>query len=110
MIRYIEHDPEKGSCSDKLERDDGSKKPYLALGAAIFALSVCALLSAASGKGTPARLFAPIGEDTAIPIGWAQFCETYEGICDTTPSAPRDVALDGEAWSDLAAVNEAVNH
>jgi predicted transglutaminase-like cysteine proteinase len=83
---------------------------YLGGGAAILALSVGALLSAASGKGTEGLPFAPAGESAPIPIGWAQFCETYEGICDTTPSMPRDVVLDGEAWSDLAAVNEAVNH
>src|SRR5689334_8200189 len=83
---------------------------YLGGGAAILALSVCALLSAASGRATEPLLFASVAEGAPIPIGWAQFCDTYEGICDTTPSVPREVVLDGGAWSDLAALNEAVNH
>jgi predicted transglutaminase-like cysteine proteinase len=87
-----------------------SKKRHLALGAAILALSLCALFSTASGKSTQAPLFATVSEGASMPIGWAQFCETYEGICDTTPSTPRDVVLDGKAWSGLTAVNEEVNH
>jgi predicted transglutaminase-like cysteine proteinase len=82
---------------------------YLGGGAAILALAACALLSAANGKGSEPPLFASLGESAPMPIGWAQFCETYEGICDTTPSTPREVALDGGAWSDLTAINDAVN-
>src|SRR5579871_2350114 len=102
MIRHLKHDPENrlpvfGSCSDNVEREDVSKTRHLALGAAILALSLCALFSTASGKGTETPVFAAVSEDASMPIGWAQFCETYEGICDTSPSTPRDMLLDGKA-------------
>jgi predicted transglutaminase-like cysteine proteinase len=89
---------------------------YLGGGAAILALAFGAALtlggpfSAANGKGTQGPLFATLGENAPAPIGWEQFCDTYDGVCDTEPTAPRDVVLDGPAWSGLTEVNEAVNH
>ena len=89
---------------------------YLGGGAAFLALALGAALtlgaffSTANGKAAQAPLFATLGDSASMPIGWEQFCDTYEGICETEPTAPRDVVLDGPAWSDLTEVNETVNH
>jgi predicted transglutaminase-like cysteine proteinase len=83
---------------------------YLGGGAAIVALALGALFSAASGSSTEALLYAPLAERTPMPIGWEQFCTTYAGVCDTSPSTPRDIVLSPRAWHDLAAVNDWVNH
>jgi len=75
----------------------------------VTALSILCLAASAATAQTPSR-FIRIGAVSNVPIGWTQFCETYEGICDTKPTAARDVVLDQKAWADLQRVNAWVNH
>ena len=77
------------------------------ISATIVAFCVC--LSA--GSAFAQTLYASVGERTqAPPIGWVQFCQTYQGECDTKPLPPLDVVLDEGAWNDLKRVNDWVNH
>ena len=64
-----------------------------------------------TGVTTAAPLYASAGNRTfEPPIGWVQFCQTYQGICDTSPLPPRDVVLSAQARGDLKRVNDWVNH
>ncbi len=82
-----------------------------ALRAAILATLLFWCFSTGHATATPAALFAVVGERTpAPPIGWVQFCQTYQKVCDTAPLPPRDVVLDDKAWNDLKQVNDRVNH
>jgi predicted transglutaminase-like cysteine proteinase len=78
--------------------------------AAIAALTMLSCLAAPRAHASEAPLFAPVGARAPVPIGWTQFCSTYAKVCDTQPSAPRDVVLDDEALNDLGRVNTWVNH
>lgn len=64
--------------------------------------------------GVPAHAadqYIQVGARTqAPPIGWDQFCQTYENVCDTAPLPARDVVLDDKAWNALKQVNDQVNH
>lgn len=76
---------------------------------------VCAIVgllcTGVASNATAAPLYASVGGSTAKPpIGWVQFCQTYQGICDTSPLRPRDVVLSKTAWDDLNRVNTWVNH
>ena len=73
-----------------------------------FVTAFCACL--ATGPAFAAALYAPVGERTqAPPIGWVQFCQTYQGECNTKPLPPRDVVLDDNAWKQLQHINTLVN-
>jgi len=64
----------------------------------------------ANGIATASSLYAGVGERThSSPVGWLQFCQTYNGVCNTKPLSPRDVVLSAKAWGDLKRVNEWVN-
>jgi predicted transglutaminase-like cysteine proteinase len=78
--------------------------------AVLAALFVLAPFTAAFGNGTDTPPFASVGENTPMPIGWVQFCQTYEAVCDTQPSTPRDIVLNQKAWADLLRINNWVNH
>jgi predicted transglutaminase-like cysteine proteinase len=79
--------------------------------AVISAIVVVSCWFAGYGTAGAAALYAPLGERTPTPpIGWVQFCQTYQNECNTTPLPPRDVVLSDKAWNDLKAVNDRVNH
>jgi predicted transglutaminase-like cysteine proteinase len=76
---------------------------------------VCAIVGFSFGGGASNAMAAPLyasvgGSTPSPPIGWVQFCQTYQGICDTGPLPPRDVVLSKTAWDDLNRVNTWVNH
>jgi predicted transglutaminase-like cysteine proteinase len=78
--------------------------------AAILAvLTIFVMFAGIRGSDADPLLFEPLGDRTSTPTGWAQFCATYDGECDTRPSTPRDIVLSPGAWSDLVRVNEWVN-
>ncbi len=78
-----------------------------AISATIVAFCVCL----STGPAFAQALYASVGERTpAPPIGWVQFCQTYQGECDTKPMPPLDVVLDESARNDLKRVNDWVNH
>ncbi len=53
--------------------------------------------------------FVHVASQTNTPVGWVQFCQTYEGVCNTKPMEPRDVVLDDKAWKTLVSVNAWAN-
>jgi predicted transglutaminase-like cysteine proteinase len=78
---------------------------------AISALAFALYLCVGAGSASAQALYASLGDRTeAPPIGWVEFCQTYEGECATSPLPPRDVVLDGSAWDKLKQVNNWVNH
>jgi predicted transglutaminase-like cysteine proteinase len=80
-------------------------------GSAIFAVIffVCSGLN--SNAAMAAALYASVGARTPTPpIGWVQFCQTYQGVCDTRPLPPRDIVLSAKTWDDLKRINAWVNH
>jgi predicted transglutaminase-like cysteine proteinase len=80
---------------------------HAAISATIVALYVCI----GAGPACAQALYASVGERTqAPPIGWVQFCQTYQGACDTKPLPPVDLVLDRNAWNELKRINDAVNH
>jgi predicted transglutaminase-like cysteine proteinase len=54
-------------------------------------------------------LFISLGDAAKSPIGWVEFCATYEPECKTKPTPPRDVMLTTQTWKDLERVNLYVN-
>lgn len=76
----------------------------------ITALLIVLGSAAGANAGAP-ELYAKVGEFTsAPPIGWTQFCQTYQAECATKPLPARDVVLDGKAWNDLKRINDWANH
>jgi predicted transglutaminase-like cysteine proteinase len=82
-----------------------------------FKLSAAASIVLFTLLGYPsagtARVFAlnmTIGESTAPPDGWFQFCADYESECKVEPSEPKEVALSKHAWKELIRINSWVNN
>jgi predicted transglutaminase-like cysteine proteinase len=73
----------------------------------------CALFgaqAAAEGaRGPQASSYAAVGEETAIPYGWVDFCQRRPGECSQPALAPRDIVLSAAAWRQLERVNTQVN-
>jgi predicted transglutaminase-like cysteine proteinase len=58
----------------------------------------------------PARAsYAPMGGETSVPYGWADFCRRYAGECDGGPLAPADVNLTPRAMKEIERVDKWVN-
>ena len=81
-----------------------------------FVLAGCAAFTAAAvmvvNPGTASErllLHVNVADVTRPPIGWVEFCIRYKPECVTRPSAPRDVVLTSQAWSDMVKVNNWVN-
>ena len=77
-------------------------------GLAIIAILLGMYVQPASA-GDERVLYASLGDTTRAPIGWIEFCATYEPECRTKASAPRDVMLSTHTWKDLERVNLFVN-
>ena len=80
-------------------------------GSAIFAVIffVCSGLN--SNAAMAGALYASVGARTPTPpIGWVQFCQTYQGVCDTRPLPPRDIVFSAKTWDALKRINAWVNH
>lgn len=76
-----------------------------AVGTALAAILFATAAAASSGRA----LYASLGDNSRAPIGWVEFCSTYERECATAPSPARDIVLTTKAWKDLARINKWVN-
>ena len=72
-----------------------------------WALTLAA--GAPSGSAAQDLMFVSIGASTRPPIGWVEFCVDHPIECKVTASAPRDVVLSNQAWTDLVRINKWVN-
>jgi predicted transglutaminase-like cysteine proteinase len=50
-----------------------------------------------------------VSEVTRPPPGWLEFCARQPSECAGTTTAPRDLALTPELWTDLVRINKLVN-
>ena len=88
----------------------GYSRRAVAARRAIVAI-VASLACSVAGVACADPLFEPVGARTSsAPIGWSQFCATYEKECDTRPWPPRDVVLTDTAFADLKKINDWANH
>jgi predicted transglutaminase-like cysteine proteinase len=79
--------------------------------AGITATIVAFCLCLSTGPAFAQAIYASVGARAqAPPIGWIQFCQTYQGECDTKPLPPLDVVLAKGAWNELKRLNDRVNH
>ena len=62
-------------------------------------------VSAGALKGT----FAAVGQETATPYGWLDFCDRQPQECDQPVLPAQDFALTPKAWSLLHKINSEVN-
>jgi predicted transglutaminase-like cysteine proteinase len=78
--------------------------------AAASLILLAALAASTTGKAQERTLFISLGDPAKSPIGWVEFCATYEPECKTKPTtSPRDVMLTTQTWKDLERVNLYVN-
>ncbi len=77
--------------------------------AAASLIVLAALATSTAGKAQERALFISLGDPAKSPIGWVEFCATYEPECKTKPTSPRYVMLTTQAWKDLEHVNLFVN-
>ena len=84
-------------------------KTVVARSAAASLIVLAALAVSTAGDAQERPLFISLGDVARAPIGWIEFCATYEPECRTKASAPRDVMLSTQTWKDLERVNLFVN-
>ncbi len=77
--------------------------------AAIGALSILMLSSAAAGAANIQRASLSVLQDVRPPIGWVQFCQDYSEYCNVPVLPARDVTLEESNWKELLRINAAVN-
>ena len=53
--------------------------------------------------------FAPSGKATSVPVGAAGFCKAHAADCAKSRKPETAAALDDQRWSQLVAVNNAIN-
>jgi predicted transglutaminase-like cysteine proteinase len=78
-------------------------------GALVLTVALLSCLCAVQGRTNEYPRFTPLGDEVNMPIGWAQFCETYISECATKPAEPRNIVLDDKAWNYLVRVNKWAN-
>ncbi len=76
-----------------------------AAGAPVSGIS--AALSSHSLTMAPVSL-SPVGR-ARVPIGWTEFCHSYEGECSVDPMSPADVVYDAPMRARIARLNKRVN-
>jgi predicted transglutaminase-like cysteine proteinase len=84
-------------------------KTVVARSAAAGLIALAALAASTAGNAQERPLFISLGDAAKAPIGWIEFCVTYEQECKTKPTPARDVMLSVQAWKDLERVNLFVN-
>jgi predicted transglutaminase-like cysteine proteinase len=75
----------------------------------ISATAFFTCLYAAHGQSEESSRFIQVGNKSNTPIGWTQFCATYNSECNTKPAEPRDVVLDDKARKFLVGINKWAN-
>jgi len=66
-------------------------------------------LYATHGQSKEYFRFVHVGNEKNTPIGWTQFCGTYNSECNTKPVEPRDVVLDNKTSKFLLGINKWAN-
>src|SRR4029077_6758310 len=84
-------------------------KTVVARSAAASLIVLAALAVSTAGDAQERPLFISLGDVARAPIGWIEFCATYEPECRTKARAPRDVMLSTQTWKNLERVNLFVN-
>jgi predicted transglutaminase-like cysteine proteinase len=72
-------------------------------------VAVCLFPSAAFAGSLPTASYAPVGEPTTVPYGWADFCRRYERECDGPPLAPLDIPVTSKTIKEIERINTWVN-
>jgi predicted transglutaminase-like cysteine proteinase len=75
----------------------------------ISATALFTCLYAGQGQSKDYPRFIRVGSQTNTPIGWTQFCATYDSECNTKPAEPRDVVLTDKTWRFLIGINNWAN-
>jgi predicted transglutaminase-like cysteine proteinase len=75
----------------------------------ISTTALFACLCAVAGQTNEYPRFIQVGNAVKTPVGWVQFCATYNSECATKPAEPRDIVLDDKAWNFLVRVNQWAN-
>jgi predicted transglutaminase-like cysteine proteinase len=65
--------------------------------------------SQASEQGVPKATWTPVGEETAIPYGWVDFCNRHAEECALGKLKPVDVHMTRQVWKTLNEVNAFAN-
>src|SRR5690606_35231965 len=77
------------------------------------AVGMAMLILAMPGKAAEVDFsnvaFAPVGSQTSIPIGAAEFCKAHRGECGPNRNAVAVMSLTDERWNDLVDINNSVN-
>ena len=80
---------------------------------AVTSLAALILLAQSGGATLQAEearpVYAPVGDVTTTPAGYAQFCRDNPDDCIGDTVAPRDVVLSKSAWRALVDLNDRVN-
>jgi predicted transglutaminase-like cysteine proteinase len=105
------------SLALKLARDSKAARSISRRSAAItiaFAVLGLAPMAAPHAKaaetGSAMPVYAPVGDITTSPSGYQQFCRDNPDDCRAGPQEARDIVLSRQAWKDLVALNDQVNH
>lgn len=69
----------------------------------------CVALPQAHAAGAQVASFAPVGDPTSVPFGWADFCRRYHGECDGDPLQPLDISLTPKTMREIDRINKWVN-
>ena len=75
----------------------------------ISATAFFTCLYATHGQSEESSRFIQVSNKSNTPIGWTQFCATYNSECNTKPAEPRDVVLDDKARKFLVGINKWAN-
>ena len=80
----------------------------LTLFAIIAAMASLAAIATAQAA-TPNATFATVGDETAIPFGWVDFCSRQPQECEQEALPAEDLILTPKTWKLLRAVTKRVN-
>jgi predicted transglutaminase-like cysteine proteinase len=75
----------------------------------LIAAVASAALIATAQAATPNATFAMVGDETAIPFGWVDFCSRQPQECDQEALPAEDLVLTPKTWKLLRAVTKRVN-
>lgn len=85
-------------------------RPFLLLALAIVGVaSATANLPQAHASAIMSATFAPVGQPTSIPFGWADFCRRYAGECEGGALPSLDINLTPKSTKEIERINKWVN-
>ena len=77
--------------------------------AAAALASLLALQLPTQANSVVEATYAAVGAETSVPWGWVDFCERYEGECDSERVSALDINLSAKAMNEIVKVNKWVN-